>query len=202
MTATNIAYGERESRNFFKQTLISLALTVGAVAGFLVALLLGVAIPVTLKIVGTAGWVQWIADGLQWLLLWVLVIVGLSAVYRYAPARTPARWHWVTWGSCVAATLWLGASTLFAIYVRAFANYSKTYGALGGVVALLMWFYLSSLLVVLGAEINSEMERQTRKDTTAGPAAPLGQRGAYSADTVGPSAGESEPAKKTTIEGS
>jgi membrane protein len=84
--------------------------------------------------------------------------------------------------------LWLGASALFAIYVRTFANYGKTYGALGGVIALLMWFYLSSVIMVLGAEVNAEMERQTRKDTTSGPAEPLGERGAYAADTVGPTA--------------
>jgi membrane protein len=81
-------------------------------------------------------------------------------------------------------------SALFAIYVGAFANYGKTYGALGGVIALVMWFYFSSLLVVLGAEINAEMERQTRKDTTEGPEAPMGERGAYAADTLGPAANE------------
>ena len=92
----------------------------------------------------------------------------------------------MTWGSATAATLWLGASALFAVYVRAFANYSKTYGALGAVIALLMWFYVSSVIVVLGAEINAEMERQTKADTTEGPAEPMGQRGAYAADTIGP----------------
>lgn len=188
MTATNIAYGEREKRSFFVQVLLSLGLTVGAIVGFLIMLLLGVAIPVTLKVLGTSPWVRWIADGLQWLLLWAFAVVGLAFVYRYAPARQPARWHWLTWGSAVSATLWLAGSAVFAIYVRSFAGYSKTYGALGGVVALLMWFYVSSLFVVFGAELNAEMERQTREDTTEGPEAPMGQRGAYAADTVGPAA--------------
>jgi membrane protein len=98
----------------------------------------------------------------------------------------------VTWGSATAATLWLIASALFAFYVRTFANYGKTYGALGGVIALLMWFYISSIIVVLGAQINAEMERQTRHDTTEGPEAPMGQRGAYAADTVGPPAGKED----------
>jgi membrane protein len=190
MTATNVAYGEREKRNFFVQVGISLVLTVGAVLGFLLMLLLGLVIPVTLNILGTRTWVQVAADTLQWLVLWLFAAGGFAIVYRYAPARQAARWRWITWGSATAATLWLGASALFALYVRAFANYSKTYGALGGVIALLMWFYLSSLIVVLGAEINAEMERQTKADTTEGPPAPMGERGAYAADTLGPSAGK------------
>ena len=190
MTATNIAYGEREKRSFLKQTLISLVLTVGAVTGFLVMLLLGIALPTALHLFGTRPAIQVAADIVQWLLLWVFATVGLAFVYRFAPAREPARWHWVSWGSAIATTLWLGASALFAIYVKAFANYGKTYGALGGVIALLMWFYISSVIVVLGAEINAEMERQTARDTTEGQEAPLGERGAYAADTVGPSAGE------------
>jgi membrane protein len=190
MTATNVAYGEREKRSFLVQVLVSLTLTVAGVTGFFAMVLLGIAIPVALKIMGTAMWVQWLADVVQWALLWLFAVVGLAFVYRYAPAREPARWNWVTWGSAIAASLWLGTSALFAIYVRTFANYGKTYGALGGVIALLMWFYLSSLLVVLGAEINAEMERQTQKDTTEGPQAPMGERGAYAADTVGPRAGK------------
>ncbi len=201
MTATNIAYGEREKRNFFIQVLISLVLTLGAIVGFIAMLLLGVAIPVALKVLGTSTWAQWALDVPQWMLLWLFAIVALAFVYRYAPAREPARWRWVTWGSAIAATLWLAASALFAIYVRTFANYGRTYGALGGVVALLMWFYLSGILVVLGAEINAEMERQTRQDTTEGPAEPMGRRGAYAADTIGPSAGETAPTKARELQG-
>jgi membrane protein len=196
MTATNIAYSEVEKRNYFVQILISLALTIGAVLGFMALLVLGVAVPVALKVLGTNIWVQWAVDALQWVFLWCVAVLGLAFVYRYAPAREHARWHWVTWGSAIAATLWLLASGIFAYYVRTFANYGKTYGALGGVIALLMWFYLSSIVVVLGAEINSEMERQTRRDTTEGPEAPMGSRGAYAADTLGPAAGEDRAGKK------
>jgi membrane protein len=201
MTATNIAYGEREKRNFFIQALISLMLTVGAIVGFLAILMLGVAVPVALKILGTSTWAQWVLDALQGVLLWVFAVAGLAFVYRVAPAREPAQWRWVTWGSGIAATLWLAASALFAVYVRTFANYGKTYGALGGAVALLMWFYLSGILVVLGAQINAELERQTRQDTTRGPAAPMGQRGAYAADTVGPTSDEHAPVTERQIQG-
>lgn len=193
MTATNIAYSEVEKRNFFIQVLISLALTLGAVLGFIALLVLGVAVPVALKVLGTSNWVQWAVDAVQWVFLWCFAVLGLAFVYRYAPAREHPRWHWVTWGSAMAATLWLLASGVFAFYVRTFADYGKTYGALGGVVALLMWFYLSSIIVVVGAEINAEMERQTRHDTTEGPEAPMGQRGAYAADTLGAAAGEHQP---------
>ena len=190
MTAMNIAYGEREKRSFLVQVLVSLSLTAGAIVGFLTMLLLGIVIPVTLKIMGTHQWVQWLGDGAQWILLWFFTSVALTLLYRFAPARKPARWRWVSWGSAIAATLWLVMSALFALYVGAFANYGKTYGALGGVIALLMWFYFSSILVVLGAEINAEMERQTAKDTTEGPESPPGERGAYAADTLGPTSSE------------
>src|SRR3569833_1296579 len=203
MTATNIAYGEKEKRNYFVQILVSLGLTVGAETAILLMLTLGVAVPVALKVLGTRPWVQWIVDALQWMVVWAYTVLGLSVIYRYGPAREPARWHWLSWGSGIAAALWLAASAIFALYVGDFANYGKTYGALGGVIALLMWFYLSSIFVVLGAEINAEMERQTVKDTTGGAPEPMGQRGAYAADTVGPQATEASKAddKERRLEG-
>jgi membrane protein len=205
MTATNIAYGEREKRSFLRQVLISLAFTLGAVLGFLIMLVLGVGIPLVLKVLGTGNALQVAASALRLGLLWGVAVLGLSAIYRYAPAREFARWRWVTWGSALAATLWLAASALFAFYVQRFGSYGKTYGALGGVIVLLMWFYISSIIVVLGAEINAEMERQTQKDTTVRGGAPLGQRGAYAADTVGPTAHEDSvpqpAADKSTVAG-
>lgn len=186
VVATNIAYAEAEKRGFVHQILLSLLFTIAALVGFLIALALGVVLPVALKVLGTSTWVQWLSGALRWTLLWAISVLALSVLYRYAPSRQRARWHWVTWGSAIAATLWILGSALFAWYVGSFASYGKTYGALGGVIALLMWFYLSSFTIVLGAEINSEMERQTKRDTTEGPEAPLGQRGAYAADTVGP----------------
>lgn len=188
MTATNIAYAEAEKRGFFRQTLVSLAFTLGAIIGFVLVLTLGFAVPVALKVLGTSSWVQLLGDGLRWVALWVVAVLALAVLYRYAPSREHARWHWVTWGSAIAATLWIVVSILFALYVSKFASYGKTYGALGGMIALLMWFYLSSFVVLIGAEINSEMERQTVRDTTEGPEVPLGQRGAHAADTVGPTA--------------
>lgn len=190
MTATNIAYGEREKRSFIVQFLLSIAFTVAAIVGFTLMLVLGVAIPAALKVLGTGPLLQLAVGILRFVLLWCMAVVGLAVIYRYAPAREHPRWRWATWGSAIAATLWLAASLLFALYVQSFASYGRTYGALGGVIALLMWFYLSSIIVVIGAETNAEMERQTYKDTTVLQTAPMGQRGAYAADTVGPSAEE------------
>ncbi len=198
MTATNIAYGERERRSFIVQVLLSLAFTLAAIIGFVLTVLLGIAIPLLLKALGTSPMVQILADVLRFVVLWGAAVLGLAVIYRYAPAREHAQWRWVTGGSAIAATLWIVASALFAFYVQKFANYGKTYGALGGVIALVTWFYISSLIVVLGAETNAEMERQTVKDTTVRKDAPLGQRDAFAADTVGPSAksGRSKSAQK------
>jgi len=190
MTATNVAYDEEETRGFFKQLFVSLAFTVGAVLGFLAVLLLGVMVPIGLSLLPLGPATSAVLLIARWVILFGVAIVGLAIVYRFAPDRREAKWKWVTPGSLIAALLWLGGSLLFALYVRNWSSYGDTYGALGSVIVLLMWFYLSGYVVILGAEINSELERQTRRDTTEGPTKPMGRRGAYSADTLGPSASE------------
>ncbi len=149
-------------------------------------LMLGVAIPLALAAVGAEQWTKAVVSVLRVALRWLVIVSGLAVIYRYAPAREHARWRWVSPGSLVAATVLLGATALFGFYVTNFAGYAKTYGALGGVVVLLMWFFISSIVVVVGAQINAESERQTVKDTTVRRDAPMGQRGAFAADTVGP----------------
>ena len=185
MTATNIAYDEEEERGFFRQLFVSLAFTLAAVVGFVLVVMLAVALPVALKALAVPEGLQAALSVVRWVLLWLLVVFALSAVYRYAPDRRAAKWRWVTWGSAIAATLWLGGSLLFSLYVRNFGSYGETYGALGGVVVMLLWFYLSAFAVVLGAEINSELEHQTARDTTKGRERQRGRRGAYVADTLG-----------------
>jgi membrane protein len=199
MAATNVAYDEREERGFFRQILVSLAFTVGAIIAFLAVLLLGVAVPLILKALPLGPATEFIILIARWVLLWLIAVTGLAIVYRYAPDRKEPQWKWVTWGSAIAATLWLIGSVLFAIYVRNSGTFGQTYGALGGVVVLLMWLYLSGYIIVLGAEINSEMERQTVKDTTINEDAPLGQRGAYAADTVGESRPQSAEQQPRTL---
>ncbi|MDB6041808.1 MAG: hypothetical protein JWM63_359 [Gammaproteobacteria bacterium] len=185
MTATNIAYNQRERRGFVRQIVISLAFSFCAIVAFLLMLLLGVAVPLVLQAVPLGPSATTAVLIFRWVLLWSFAVLGFSAVYRYAPDREAPKWRWVAWGSAIAATLWLLGSLAFAAYAQDFGSYGKTYGALGGVIVLLMWFYLMGFTIVLGAEINAEMEHQTAADTTNGPPAPMGQRGAYVADTLG-----------------
>ena len=160
MIATNIAYEQPEQRGFFFQITVSLLLTLGVIVGFVLMLLIGVIVPLALDVLGTAPWMYTTVTVTRWLLLWIFALLGLSVVYHFAPARTPARWRWVTWGSVLAATCWSIVSGLFGLYVRTFGAYDRMYGALGGVVVLLMWFYLLSFIVVVGAEINAVLERR------------------------------------------
>jgi membrane protein len=124
------------------------------------------------------GWITWP----------VLILVlglALALVYRYGPSRDNVRWRWISWGSVSAVALWATASAAFSAYVANFAHYDRTYGPLGAAVGFMMWVYVSAQVALLGAELNSEIEHQTMKDTTVGPEQPLGRRGATMADTVG-----------------
>ncbi|HEX7035598.1 MAG TPA: YihY/virulence factor BrkB family protein [Pseudomonadales bacterium] len=190
MAATNIAYDEREERSFIKQTLVAFAFTIAAVIGFIVVIAIGIGAPVAIEAIGLGSSVEMLLAALRWVLLWLFGVLALAVVYRFAPDRHQPRWRWVTWGSAIAVTLWIVASVLFSLYVRNFASYNETYGALGGVVILLMWFYLSGYVVVLGAEINAEMEHQTAEDTTVGEPREMGRRRAHVADTLGETRGD------------
>jgi membrane protein len=182
ITGVNMAYDETETRKFVKLRGLALLLTLGAMVLMGVALVLIVAFPAL-----TSDWptaLRWTASILRWLLLAALLIVGLAVLYRYAPDRDEPRWSWVSWGSGIATVLWVLASIGFSFYVSLFGNYNKTYGALAGIIILLFWLYLSAFVVLLGAELNAEMELQTARDTTAGPERPMGERDAHAADHV------------------
>lgn len=185
MNALNVVYDEQETRGFISFNAMAVALTLGGIISAIVALSLVAALPAIL------GWL-WLPSGLEatlrylrWPLLGVAVVLGLGVLYRYGPSREKARWQWVSWGAVVATVLWLIVSAGFSYYVSNFASYNETYGALGAVIVLLMWFYLTAYVVLIGGELNAEMEHQTARDTTERRGAPLGQRGAYVADTVG-----------------
>lgn len=182
----NIAYGEKETRSFVRLNAMALLLTVGIIAGAILAISLVAVIPAVLQAMHLGGTVETVLNWARWPILLGGFIAALSILYRYAPCRQDAKWSWVSWGAATAAVLWLLASGLFSLYVSRFGSYDKTYGSLAAIVVFLMWLYISAFTVLLGAELNSEMERQTVKDTTDGAPKPLGGRGAYSADTVGP----------------
>jgi membrane protein len=185
MDALNIAYDERETRGTVKLTALAIGLTLFLIVVGLLAIGLVVAVPAILKMVGIERSTELLVSVLRWPLLIVIALLSLAVVYRYAPNRDKPRWRWISWGAVAATALWLAGSGLFSYYVSHFGNYNKTYGSLGAVVILLLWFFLSAYAVLLGAELNSEMEHQTRKDTTTGPPEPMGQRNAYVADTLG-----------------
>jgi membrane protein len=185
MTALNVVYGEQEKRGAIRFYGISLLLTLGAVLGGLIAIATVVAIPIALRFLGLDERLENIVSYARWPLLAVVMLVGLAIVYRYGPDRAKPMWRWVTWGAIAATVLWIGGSALFSLYVTKFGDYNKTYGSMGAVVILMTWFLLTAYIFLIGAEINAEMERQTRKDTTEGAERPLGSRGAHAADTVG-----------------
>jgi membrane protein len=126
---------------------------------------------------------------LRWPVMFAMIILGLAVLYRYGPSRRLVKWRWISVGSVFAALVWLAVSSLFSWYLGNFANYNATYGALGAVVGMMMWMWLSAIVVLVGAALNSEIEHQTARDTTVGLEKPLGARGAVMADTVGPAQG-------------
>lgn len=187
ITGINIAYDENEKRGFFRLNLMALGLTLFVLVGAVIAVALVAVLPSVVEHMAVSAQVETIVSWARWPLLMAGFMIGLAAFYRYGPSRREAKWKWVSGGAGLATLLWLAGSALFSIYVSKFGSYDKTYGSLGAVVVFLLWLYLTAYAVLVGAELNSEMERQTVKDTTEGPPKPLGARGAKAADTVGPS---------------
>ena len=185
--ALNLVYNEREKRNFVVLNLVSLAFTAGALLFLILALGAVVVLPIVFEFVGIGKDAWWLAL-LRWPVLLLAVLGGLAVLYRYGPSRDAPRWRWVTGGSAVAALLWLGGSLLFSWYVANFGSYNKTYGSLGAAVGFMTWIWISTTIVLLGAQVNAEVEHQTAEDTTVGDPQPLGTRGAKMADSVGAAA--------------
>jgi membrane protein len=186
MDALNVVYDEKEKRGFIKLNLVSLAFTLAALVAVLLAIGAVVVVPVILNYVGLGSIT--LLSVLRWPLLLALIILGLAVLYRYGPSRREPRWQWLTVGSVVAAIVWLISSALLSWYLSNFANYDATYGSLGAAIGLMMWMWISSIVILLGAELNGEIEHQTAKDSTVEGEKPLGARGAAKADTVGSAA--------------
>jgi membrane protein len=180
----NIVYDERESRGFLKLRGLSLLLTIGAIVVAVTALALIAVFPGFVDGLGLGRAGQLAASIGRWVLLALLMLVALSVIYRLGPDRANPRWRWVSAGAVVALVLWLLGSFGFSYYVENFGKYNQTYGALASVIILLLWLFLSAFVVLLGAELNAETERQTAEDTTTGPPRPPGERGAEVADDI------------------
>ncbi|MCJ2071317.1 YihY/virulence factor BrkB family protein [Methylobacterium sp. J-030] len=185
--ALNVVYEEDEKRNFFWLNLRSLTFTVGALLFIIIALNVIVVVPVALNFLGL-GSTAWLLAALRWPAILIVLLGSLSVLYRFGPSREHARWRWVGVGSVVAGLLWLVASLLFSWYVANFGTYNETYGSLGAVIGFMTWIWISSTIVLLGGEINAELEHQTGRDTTTGAPLPIGKRRARMADTVGAAA--------------
>jgi len=183
--ALNIIYDEDEKRSLIWLNVDSLFFTICAIAGAGLAIALVVVFPVLLAAFGLTSLDYPIIGYLRWPVMFVLIILGLAVLYRYGPSRRVAKWRWISVGSVFAGLAWLAVSSLFSWYLGNFANYNATYGALGAVVGLMMWMWLSTIVVLVGAELNSGIEHQTARDSTVGREKPLSTRGAVMADTVG-----------------
>jgi len=186
MQALNVAYNETERRGFIRFYGTALLLTLAALFGFACVVAVIVALPLVATFLGLGPVADTLVSFARWPIVTIAVMVGLAVIYRYGPSREKPRWSWVSHGAIFATATWVVGSVLFSLYVSHFASYNKTYGSAAAIVILLTWLLLSAYVVLIGAEINAESERQTRRDTTTGSEKPLGKRGAYAADTVGP----------------
>ncbi|QFT48856.1 MULTISPECIES: YihY/virulence factor BrkB family protein [unclassified Roseivivax] len=181
----NIAYAETEARNIFWLSIVAFCLTALLVVGAVTAIVFTIVVPGVLDHLGLSSFTVALVTFGRWPILAIFTVSGLAVVYRYGPSRRNPKWRWVYPGACLATVLWIISSIIFSIYVRNFGGYNETYGALGGAIILLTWLWVSSFIILLGAELNAEMEHQTREDTTVGRDRSEGKRGAIKADTVG-----------------
>ncbi len=184
MEGLNIVYDEQEQRGIVASYAMSFFLTLLVIAVAIVALAAIIVLPAVLGFLRLGGAVEWALLLLRWPILLGAMILVIGILYRYGPNRAHAKLSWVSPGAVLATVIWLVASIAFSIYVAEFASYNKTYGTLGAIVILLMWMYISSFVVLLGGELNAEMELRTARDTTTGAERPMGERGAYVADNV------------------
>ncbi len=187
--ALNVIYGETEKRGFIMLNLLSLAMTLGALIFLLLAIGSVIVLPLAFAWLGIEGFGNWAIALLRWLAIMIRVAFALAVLYRYGPSRREAQWRWLSAGAVAATLMWIAGSALFSLYLSNFADYNATYGSLGAGIGLMMWLWLNSISVLIGAELNAEIEQHTARDSTMGGGKPLGARGAVMADTVGAAQG-------------
>lgn len=180
----NIAYDQDKMRGFLKKNLISLVFTLGALVVGLMSLLIVIFFPLLIERTGLPQEIIRVLEWSRWLILAVILVTVLSMAYKIAPNRSNPKFGWASWGAVIGTFFWLAGSLGFSWYVKNFGSYDDLYGSFAAVVILMLWLFLTAFIVLMGAEINSEMEHQTRIDTTIGPPRPMGERNAYHADRV------------------
>ncbi|MTH79916.1 YihY/virulence factor BrkB family protein [Paracoccus aestuariivivens] len=166
----NIAYDEQEKRGLVRLYLTALALTLAILFGFLLTVGLALILPAIINLLPLGALAETLVPWASWLVLAIFTMVGLAVVYRFGPSREPPRWRWISPGAALATLIWIGGTAAFSLYVQQMGSYAETYGALGGVIVLLTWLWLSAFCVLAGAELNSEIERQVGRSTDKQPA--------------------------------
>ncbi len=184
--ALNVVYEEQEKRSFVMLNLASLGFTAGAILFVLLAFNAVVVLPIALNLVGIGRSAETLISLSRWPVLFASILFGLTLLYRFGPSRQRPKWRWAAPGSLVAGALWIAGSIGFSWYAENIATYNETYGSLGAAIGFMTWIWMSVIVVLVGGELNAEMEHQTARDTTTGPPAPLGLRGARMADLVAP----------------
>jgi membrane protein len=183
--ALNVVYEEQEKRSFLKLNAISIILTLAALITVVLAISAVIVIPLLLQRLNLGDTGKTVVSFGRWPALAILLLSALAVLYRYGPSRSQPRWQWISVGAITAVILWLGGSATLSWYLSRFGNYTATYGSLGAAIGLMTWMWMSAIVVLFGAELNSEIEHQTAVDSTDGKQRPLGQRGAVMADTLG-----------------
>ncbi|WP_051328564.1 YihY/virulence factor BrkB family protein [Geminicoccus roseus] len=182
--ALNVVYEEKEKRSFIWRTAVTLLFTLCSIVFVIVSLAAVVGLPIVLNFVGLGAMNDLLLRLVRWPFLLAMIVVLLAALYRFGPSRKSPQWRWVTPGSILAALVWVGGSVLFSWYVSRFGNYDATYGSLGAVIGFMTWIWLSATVVLVGGQLNAELEHQTEHDSTIGRPKPMGRRGAVMADNV------------------
>jgi membrane protein len=185
----NVAYDEDETRGFFALKLRTLALTLALILGVILAISLLALLPAALQFIDLGVVTEWIVMALGWILMFGVAVTGLAVLFRYGPSRDNPEWVWLSPGAVIGVLVWAVASAAFGLYVANFGSYNESFGSLAGAIVLLMWLWISAFIVLFAAELNAEMEAQTRYDTTVGEDRPMGERGAEKADRLGESKG-------------
>ncbi|WP_105418948.1 YihY/virulence factor BrkB family protein [Neorhizobium sp. T25_27] len=188
--AMNVAYAEEEKRSIVRLNLISLLFTLGALLLAIVILFAMGVVPAVLRYLWLDRFTEIIIRLARWPVMMLFVAGGIMILYRFGPSREPAKLKWLTWGAAFSTVAWLAASIAVSFYLGNIADYNATYGTLGALIGFMVWTWISVIIVIVGAEINAELEHQTARDSTTGTPVPLGARGAHMADTVGESSGE------------
>jgi len=184
LSALNIAYEEQERRSLLRFQAVGLLMTLAGILSAILGLAVLVLLPAVIFFFGLSAHMQGLVQAGSFAALLVYVLLALSVLYRFGPSRRAPKWHWVTPGSLVATVLWFVASLLFSLYVQNLTSFSATYGPLGTVAGIMLWFWVTAYAVLLGAELNAELELQTAEDTTHDGPRPMGERGAFVADHV------------------